>query len=74
MLAQALNECLSESTKAGTPLSLTTFIVGRNRMENEGAIFLSEFFKVWFFIYLLLNFKVLSFSSICIGCWNFRSS
>jgi len=45
MLAQALNECLSESTKAGTPLSLTTFIVGRNRMENEGAIFLSEFFK-----------------------------
>lgn len=47
MLAQALNDCLAASKKAGTPLSMTTFIVGRNRMENEGATFLSEFFKVF---------------------------
>jgi len=45
MLAQALNDCLADSKKAGTPLSMTTFIVGRNRMENEGAVFFSEFFK-----------------------------
>ena len=50
MLAQALNDCLAASKKAGTPLSMTTFIVGRNRMENEGAVFFSEFFKVSTFI------------------------
>nr|CAH0100224.1 unnamed protein product [Daphnia galeata] len=45
MLAQALNDCLKASKEAGSPLSLKTFIVGRNRLENEGAIALSEFFK-----------------------------
>lgn len=46
MLAQALIDCLKFSKEAGSPLSLKTFIVGRNRLENEGAIALSEFFKV----------------------------
>lgn len=45
MLAQALNDCLKASKDAGSPLTLKTFIVGRNRLENEGAIALSEFFK-----------------------------
>ncbi|EFX86541.1 hypothetical protein DAPPUDRAFT_307848 [Daphnia pulex] len=45
MLAQALNDCLKASKEAGSPLNLKTFIVGRNRLENEGAIALSEFFK-----------------------------
>ena len=47
MLAQALIDCLKASKDAGCPLSLKTFIVGRNRLENEGAIALSEFFKVY---------------------------
>jgi hypothetical protein len=51
MLAQALNDCLKASKEAGSPLSLKTFIVGRNRLENEGAIALSEFFKVTVFFY-----------------------
>lgn len=46
MLAQALSDCLTASKSAGTPLALKTFIVGRNRLENEGAFALSEFFKV----------------------------
>ena len=46
MLAQALNDCLVASKNAGTPLAMKTFIVGRNRLENEGAFALSEFFKV----------------------------
>jgi len=45
MLAQALNDCLVASKEAGSPLSLKTFIVGRNRLENEGAKSLAEFFK-----------------------------
>ncbi len=46
MLAQALKDCLEASKNAGTPLALKTFIVGRNRLENEGAFALAEFFKV----------------------------
>lgn len=46
MLAKALCECLEASKKDGSPLALKTFIVGRNRLENEGAIALSEFFQV----------------------------
>lgn len=46
MLAQALIDCLKASKEAGSPLTLKTFIVGRNRLENEGAFALSEFFKV----------------------------
>lgn len=45
MLAQALSDCLTASKSAGTPLAMKTFIVGRNRLENEGAFALSEFFK-----------------------------
>lgn len=54
MLAQALNDCLTASKGAGSPLSLKTFIVGRNRLENEGAIALSEFFKVTVFNFLVM--------------------
>ena len=46
MLAKALNDCLQASKDAGSPLTLKTFIVGRNRLENEGAFALSEFFQV----------------------------
>lgn len=37
LLAKALTTCLVESTKAGKPLALRTFICGRNRLENVGA-------------------------------------
>lgn len=37
LLAKALTTCLAESTKAGKPLALRTFICGRNRLENVGA-------------------------------------
>jgi Ran GTPase-activating protein 1 len=52
MLAQALLDCLKNSQEAGSPLALKTFIVGRNRLENEGALALSGFFKVNLQIYL----------------------
>lgn len=45
MLAKALSECYSSSVKAGTTLKLKVFIAGRNRLENDGAIALSQFFR-----------------------------
>jgi len=42
MLATALNDCYENSTKAGIPLKLKTFIAGRNRLENEGATALAK--------------------------------
>ena len=56
MLAQALLDCLKNSQEAGSPLTLKTFIVGRNRLENEGALALSQFFKVKMQIYLGYNY------------------
>lgn len=37
LLAKALTTCIAESTQAGRPLALRTFICGRNRLENVGA-------------------------------------
>lgn len=45
MLAKALLDCYEASVTAGTPLKLKTFIAGRNRLENDGAKALSEFFN-----------------------------
>uniref|UniRef100_A0A131XHW0 Putative ran gtpase-activating protein n=1 Tax=Hyalomma excavatum TaxID=257692 RepID=A0A131XHW0_9ACAR len=43
-VAKALTICLEESTKAGKPLALRTFICGRNRLENAGAIAMGAVF------------------------------
>lgn len=45
MLADALSQCHTSSVAAGKPLKLRVFIAGRNRLENEGAKALSQFFK-----------------------------
>jgi len=45
MLAECLMDCYKASVSAGRPLALKTFISGRGRLENEGAIALSEVFK-----------------------------
>ncbi|KAH9489033.1 Ran GTPase-activating protein 1 [Bulinus truncatus] len=45
MLAECLTECHKSSVAAGRPLSLRTFISGRNRLENEGATALAAAFK-----------------------------
>ena len=73
MLAQALNDCLVASKEAGSPLSLKTFIVGRNRLENEGAKSLAEFFKVIARYFVISRFDNFS-HSICPGCRNFGRS
>ena len=52
MLAKALLDCLNTSREAGSGLALRTFIVGRNRLENQGAVALSEFFQVTDFLRL----------------------
>uniref|UniRef100_A0A1E1X9W8 Putative ran gtpase-activating protein n=1 Tax=Amblyomma aureolatum TaxID=187763 RepID=A0A1E1X9W8_9ACAR len=44
LLAKALTACITESTAAGKPLALRTFICGRNRLENPGAIALGAVF------------------------------
>lgn len=44
MLANALNDCVAASERAGTPLQLKVFIAGRNRLENEGAKALANVF------------------------------
>uniref|UniRef100_A0A182PCP0 Uncharacterized protein n=1 Tax=Anopheles epiroticus TaxID=199890 RepID=A0A182PCP0_9DIPT len=44
MLAKALLEGHSASSKVGKPLALKVFIAGRNRLENTGAKALSEMF------------------------------
>lgn len=43
-VAKALTKCLEDSTKAGKPLALRTFICGRNRLENVGAIAMGAVF------------------------------
>lgn len=45
MLAKALEQCLENSSKEGTPLALKVFVVGRNRLENEGAQALASVFE-----------------------------
>ncbi len=45
-LAQTLMECYNASTKAGKPLALKVFILGRSRQENDGATALAKVFKV----------------------------
>ncbi|KAM0736563.1 Ran GTPase-activating protein 1 [Formica fusca] len=45
MLAKALEKCLENSSKEGAPLALKVFIVGRNRLENEGAQALAPVFE-----------------------------
>ncbi|XP_072767679.1 ran GTPase-activating protein 1 [Anoplolepis gracilipes] len=45
MLAKALEKCLENSAKEGAPLALKVFIVGRNRLENEGAQALASVFE-----------------------------
>lgn len=45
MLAKALSECYDCSVGAGRPLQLKVFIAGRNRLENDGAKALSQFFQ-----------------------------
>ncbi|XP_011868365.1 PREDICTED: ran GTPase-activating protein 1 [Vollenhovia emeryi] len=45
VLAKALEKCHENSSKEGTPLALKVFIVGRNRLENEGAQALATVFE-----------------------------
>ncbi|XP_012528277.1 ran GTPase-activating protein 1 isoform X1 [Monomorium pharaonis] len=45
MLAKALEKCHENSSKEGKPLALKVFIVGRNRLENEGAQALASVFE-----------------------------
>lgn len=44
MLAAALSQCHASSVAAGKPLRLKVFIAGRNRLENDGAKALAQFF------------------------------
>jgi len=46
MLSEALIGCYRNSLEKDQKFSLRVFICGRNRLENEGAIALSEFFKL----------------------------
>lgn len=46
MLANALIENHKASSKAGTPFKLKVLIAGRNRLENDGIIALSQFFSI----------------------------
>ena len=45
-LAETLIETYHASKAAGTPLGLTTFVLGRSRQENEGAKALAKIFKM----------------------------
>ncbi|KAG5306293.1 RAGP1 protein, partial [Acromyrmex insinuator] len=45
MLAKALEKCYENSSSEGTPFALKVFIVGRNRLENEGAQALASVFE-----------------------------
>lgn len=44
MLAKALNDNYEASCAAGTPFALKILVAGRNRLENDGIIALSQFF------------------------------
>ena len=46
ILSEALIDCHTTSSEAGTPLKLKVFISGRNRLENPGAKSLAEAFQV----------------------------
>ncbi|KAL5236359.1 hypothetical protein ACI65C_003769 [Semiaphis heraclei] len=46
MLAKALIDNYRASTAAGTPFKLKVLVAGRNRLENEGIIALSQFFSL----------------------------
>lgn len=46
LLAKALIDNYHASIKAGTPFNLKVLIAGRNRLENEGIIALSQFFSL----------------------------
>lgn len=46
MLAKALIDNYNASVAAGTPFNLKVLIAGRNRLENEGIIALSQFFSL----------------------------
>lgn len=46
MLANALIDNYNASCKAGTPFKLKVLIAGRNRLENDGIIALSQFFTL----------------------------
>ncbi|KAL0120296.1 hypothetical protein PUN28_008150 [Cardiocondyla obscurior] len=45
ILAKALDSCYENSSKEGTPLALKVLIVGRNRLENDGAQALASVFE-----------------------------
>lgn len=46
MLANALIDNYNASCKAGIPFKLKVFVAGRNRLENDGIIALSNFFSL----------------------------
>jgi len=46
MLAKALIDNYHASIAAGTPFKLKVLVAGRNRLENEGIIALSQFFSL----------------------------
>lgn len=46
MLAKALIDNYNASCKAGTPFQLKVLVAGRNRLENDGIIALSQFFNL----------------------------
>jgi len=46
LLASTLLQCYNNSVKAGHPLALKVFVLGRSRQENEGAKALAEVFKL----------------------------
>ncbi|XP_026817355.1 ran GTPase-activating protein 1 [Rhopalosiphum maidis] len=46
MLAKALIDNYNASTMAGTPFKLKVLVAGRNRLENDGIIALSQFFSL----------------------------
>jgi Ran GTPase-activating protein 1 len=45
LLAQCLLACFEASERAGSPLALRVFVLGRSRQENEGATALANVFK-----------------------------
>ena len=45
-LAKLLKECYEASARAGAPLALRVFVLGRSRQENDGATALAEVFKM----------------------------
>ena len=48
MVSDALLKCHEQGSKVRQPLALKTFVCGRNRLENGGAIVFAKVFKVGF--------------------------